>query len=170
MECLGVLHVRAAKLVVGNYSLSRALEQARVQELEEAVRAKDAEIAQMKRDLARLRGGFAGGPEVLLSDLMRGNLKAAMHGYHHFYESVLGPLRHTPNLRLLEIGVDRGESMLMWLRYFTQLAPNGVQGLDSCALGARTSARTSLRNAQVRRFRAVSVCACSSATSLMKPF
>jgi hypothetical protein len=138
MECLGVLQVRAAKVVVGSYSLSRALEQARVQELEEAVRAKDAEITQMKRDLERLRGGFAGGPEVLLSDLMRGNLKAAMHGYHHFYESVLGPLRHTPNLRLLEIGVDRGESMLMWLRYFTQLAPNGVQGLDSCS-GLRCS-------------------------------
>ena len=44
--------------------------------------------------------------------------KGGSHGYHHFYEIALARFRHLPGLRLLEIGVDQGESLLLWLQYF----------------------------------------------------
>jgi len=69
--------------------------------------------------------------EKPLSELMvaAGSLRATMHGYHHFYETALARFRHVPGLRLLEIGVNQGESLLLWLQYFSSLAPDGVQGL-----------------------------------------
>jgi hypothetical protein len=39
------------------------------------------------------------------------------HGYLGFYERFLTPLRHEP-LRILEIGVWRGQSLMMWAEYF----------------------------------------------------
>jgi len=56
--------------------------------------------------------------------------KATVHGYHSFYEEAFAPFRHKRGLRLLEIGLDKGESLLMWLKYFTDPANDGIQGLD----------------------------------------
>jgi hypothetical protein len=61
--------------------------------------------------------------------------KGGSHGYHHFYEIALARFRHLPGLRLLEIGVDQGESLLLWLQYFSSLAPDGVQGLECAGPG-----------------------------------
>jgi hypothetical protein len=77
--------------------------------------------------------------ETTLSKLMMSpggpGHRAANHGYHHFYENALARFRHLPGLRLLEIGVDQGESLLLWLQYFSSLAPDGVQGLECAGPG-----------------------------------
>jgi hypothetical protein len=48
-----------------------------------------------------------------LSDLMKATEtdKMTTHGYHRFYEDLLAPLRYKDGLRMLEIGVNSGNSM-----------------------------------------------------------
>jgi hypothetical protein len=73
--------------------------------------------------------------EEAVGNLMQSSLRATMHGYHHFYETALARFRHVPGLRLLEIGVNQGESLLLWLQYFSSVAPDGVQGLECAGPG-----------------------------------
>ena len=51
------------------------------------------------------------------------------HGYDKHYEAILEPLRDNP-IRLLEIGVGDGKSIMVWLEYFTH--PNTmIHGVDN---------------------------------------
>ncbi len=43
--------------------------------------------------------------------------KGSIHSYLPFYDRLLAPIRDSA-LRVTEIGVDGGGSILMWLRYF----------------------------------------------------
>ena len=89
-----------------------------------------------------------------LAELMKaaGNLRATMHGYHFFYDNALAHFRDTPGLRLLEIGVNEGDSLLLWLQYFSQLAPDGVQGLECAGPGcSRVDVREKIAVACRRR-------------------
>ena len=58
--------------------------------------------------------------------LMQGTDKSSIrHGYLAHYDRILGPLRHD-EITMLEIGVDRGGSLRMWLDYFTRATIVGV--------------------------------------------
>lgn len=50
------------------------------------------------------------------------------HNYLEFYGELLAPFRHRP-IRLLEIGVDGGESIKMWGEYLTH-PESSVYGMD----------------------------------------
>ena len=41
--------------------------------------------------------------------------KAMVHGYHRFYEQAFPPFQNKLGLRLLEIGLDKGASLITWL-------------------------------------------------------
>ena len=56
--------------------------------------------------------------------------KAMVHGYHRFYEQAFPPFQNKLGLRLLEIGLDKGASLITWLKYFKNAANDGIQGLD----------------------------------------
>ncbi len=47
------------------------------------------------------------------------------HGYLKFYDSVFKDIRNS-SIKLLEIGVDRGASLSMWLNYFTKARCVGI--------------------------------------------
>ena len=47
------------------------------------------------------------------------------HWYTRYYEKYLSYLRHEP-VRLLELGVDKGQSLRMWHEYFSQATIIGV--------------------------------------------
>lgn len=51
--------------------------------------------------------------------LQSGSDKGWYHGYARYYEPILERLRDKP-VRLVEIGVEDGESMEAWMRYFTK--------------------------------------------------
>ncbi|MDO8640758.1 MAG: hypothetical protein Q7R33_04375 [Nitrosarchaeum sp.] len=54
------------------------------------------------------------------------NTDKAQHGYLPIYESYLGPIRHEVT-SILELGILRGQSLLMWQEFF----PNAkIYGLD----------------------------------------
>ncbi len=57
--------------------------------------------------------------------LWHGTDKATGHSYLPHYEELFGHLRDEP-INLLEIGVENGCSMRMWLEYFTQARIFGV--------------------------------------------
>lgn len=44
------------------------------------------------------------------------------HGYHRYYEKALAPFREMEGLRLLEIGVLRGQTLQAWAEYFQRPA------------------------------------------------
>ena len=56
-----------------------------------------------------------------------GSDKFYHHHYEHYYERVLPPYRHRPNLKFLEIGADTGVSIDLWDNYFT--SPELIVGL-----------------------------------------
>jgi Methyltransferase domain len=49
------------------------------------------------------------------------------HHYENYYIHWLEPFRHVPNLKLLEIGADKGRSLLLWSNYFSD--PHLILGL-----------------------------------------
>ena len=55
--------------------------------------------------------------------------KSTGHSYLPFYEQQFGHLREKP-VKLLEIGVEHGCSMKMWLRYFTH-PDTRITGIDA---------------------------------------
>lgn len=57
------------------------------------------------------------------------NAAGCKHNYLPFYEQFLAPLRDQP-ITLLEIGVDRGNSLRMWRDYFLRGRIVGVDCLD----------------------------------------
>ena len=75
--------------------------------------------------------------ESSLADLMKaaGTDKVWRHGYHRFYGTLLEPFRHKVGLKMLEIGVDSGQSMLPWIQFFTNIASDGIQGVAYKAVG-----------------------------------
>ena len=82
----------------------------------------------------RSRYGSSDGEKELLqlpsfTDLVNasGSDKFYHHHYEHYYERVLPPYRHRPNLKFLEIGADTGVSIDLWERYFT--SPELIVGL-----------------------------------------
>ena len=79
--------------------------------------------------------------DASLSDLMKasGTDKLFRHGYHRFYEGLLEPLRYKTGFRMLEIGVDSGNSMKTWVKYFENAADDGIQGVMYHAAGERAT-------------------------------
>ena len=77
----------------------------------------------------------AGKPSLV--DLMKaaGTDKVWRHGYHRFYGTLLEPFRDKVGLKMLEIGVDDGRSMLPWIRFFANAASDGIQGVAYIANG-----------------------------------
>lgn len=74
---------------------------------------------------AHVDDGYDKVPESTLpsfTDLLikSGSDKYHNHHYEHYYETWLGPFRHKPQLRMLEIGVDSGVSLALWKNYFTR--------------------------------------------------
>jgi hypothetical protein len=55
---------------------------------------------------------------------------STVHGYTRAYERHFGPLRDQP-VKLLEIGVGRGNSMRMWREYFPRAALYGLD-IEEC--------------------------------------
>ena len=55
-----------------------------------------------------------------------GSDKFTSHGYHRYYTPLLQPLRNKP-IRLLEVGIDRGSSLQLWLEYFPRAT---IYGMD----------------------------------------
>lgn len=54
-----------------------------------------------------------------LSDILNrfGSDKSSHHGYDRYYDHLLGPLRNK-NVKLVEIGVEKGKSLRTWQLYF----------------------------------------------------
>ncbi len=67
--------------------------------------------------------------EETLTDIARrmGCSKYTGHSYMPIYDRLIGHLRHEP-ITLLEVGLDRGESLRMWLEYFDRAT---ILGVDS---------------------------------------
>jgi hypothetical protein len=66
--------------------------------------------------------------------LKYGTDKGTRHSYLDIYENVLGHLRNEP-IVLLEIGVDQGRSMRMWLEYFPKARTFGIDELIRQQIG-----------------------------------
>lgn len=78
---------------------------------------------------AALRDAFAPGMERIGREA--GTDKITDHGYHLSYERFLAPLRAGSGggpIRLLEIGLERGSSVELWRRYFTN--GGSIHGID----------------------------------------
>ena len=58
---------------------------------------------------------------VLLSEMMMHTAKATVHGYHRSYQEIFTPFQYKHGFRLLEIGLDKGESLLIWLKFFISM-------------------------------------------------
>jgi len=74
------------------------------------------------RKTLRVRRLLEAGPETDRSDLHQiltkaGSDKGSHHGYTRFYTPLFAPLRRR-DVRLVEIGVERGASMKAWQLYF----------------------------------------------------
>eukprot|EP00933_Yihiella_yeosuensis_P016939 TRINITY_DN14309_c0_g1_i2.p2 TRINITY_DN14309_c0_g1~~TRINITY_DN14309_c0_g1_i2.p2 ORF type:complete len:229 (-),score=27.41 TRINITY_DN14309_c0_g1_i2:1056-1742(-) len=74
-----------------------------------------------------------------------GSDKHWRHGYHRYYERELAPYKSLAGLRLLEIGVESGASLQVWLDYFTDLRSIEGAGLwfpkeNATALDQRAAA------------------------------
>ncbi len=52
--------------------------------------------------------------------------KGTVHSYLDLYEELFSPLKDEP-VSLLEIGIERGNSIRMWLEYFTK---GNIHGID----------------------------------------
>ena len=92
-------------------------------------------IVTMPVSIADTEGPGYGGIRPSLSEIMvaGGSDKWWRHGYDRFYERELGPFRDLKGARILEMGVMGGESLRVWLDYFT--APAAVHGLDNFEYG-----------------------------------
>jgi len=55
-----------------------------------------------------------------------GSDKGYQHGYHRYYGPLLYPLKEA-GLRLVEVGVEEGRSVMAWLHYFDR--PNHIYGI-----------------------------------------
>jgi hypothetical protein len=53
----------------------------------------------------------------------------ATHGFCPFYEFHIGCLRNLP-IRIVEIGVDKGASIRMWCKYFSNAEVHGIDIID----------------------------------------
>eukprot|EP00928_Gymnodinium_smaydae_P054095 TRINITY_DN37928_c0_g1_i1.p1 TRINITY_DN37928_c0_g1~~TRINITY_DN37928_c0_g1_i1.p1 ORF type:complete len:306 (+),score=37.81 TRINITY_DN37928_c0_g1_i1:137-1054(+) len=64
-----------------------------------------------------------------LTDLLREHKvgKMSQHGYHRYYEREFAHYRDREDLRILEIGVEYGTSMKVWVEYFSRAS--AVQGI-----------------------------------------
>lgn len=54
-----------------------------------------------------------------------GSDKGSVHSYLPLYEQILEPYRETA-MKVLEIGIFKGASLLMWEQYFTQAKVHGI--------------------------------------------
>ena len=57
--------------------------------------------------------------------------KVRSHHYEFMYSHVLGNVRKTPGLRLLEIGIADGDSLRVWQEYLNRPVLFGIDILES---------------------------------------
>ena len=58
-----------------------------------------------------------------------GTDKLWRHGYHRYYKDILSEFREKDGVRILEIGVEHGRSLITWAKYFVNSASDGIQGV-----------------------------------------
>ena len=69
---------------------------------------------------------------VSLQQLLQnsGTDKLWRHGYHRYYSEIFAPFRSKKDVRILEIGVEDGRSLVTWVNFFENVAPDGIQGVS----------------------------------------
>jgi hypothetical protein len=95
-----------------------------------------------KGDLYRLWNDMAG--EGLAGPYQSGGTDKGVHAYLGVYEELFAPLRGRP-VRLLEVGVGLGRSLLLWERYLPLAAVYGLDLSPPDPGGRPTSRATYLR-------------------------
>lgn len=73
-----------------------------------------------------------------LSSLALGKTDKAMnwHGYTEIYEHIFYPLKNYP-VKICEIGVDKGDSLLLWRDYFPKATIYGIDIVDTSMLNSK---------------------------------
>lgn len=71
--------------------------------------------------------------------------------YCRHYEELFGDLRHEP-INLIEIGVAGGQSLEMWLRYFTRARIVGIDNNPDCSRHARGRAEVRIGSQDDEKF------------------
>lgn len=59
-----------------------------------------------------------------------GTDKLWRHGYHRYYSEIFAAFRIKKDVRILEIGVEHGRSLVTWAKFFENAAPDGIQGVS----------------------------------------
>lgn len=111
-------------------SAGTALRKDEIQDLSEKlhlVTTKYNELLISKSNEAVAAQASDGGKEFLAALVASESDKYYRHHYENYYIHWLQPFRHVPKLKLLEIGADKGRSLLLWSNYFTD--PELIVGL-----------------------------------------
>jgi hypothetical protein len=58
------------------------------------------------------------------------------HGFTEFYERFFYPLKYEP-IKIFEIGIERGDSLRLWERYFPKASVYGIDILDKSHLDSK---------------------------------
>jgi len=111
------------------YELMSGEAEAYMKELETELQAKTEEIRLLRarerekpsEGLCSLSNENVAADGVLLSEMMMNSAKATVHGYHRSYQEIFTPFRYKHGFRLLEIGLEKGESLMIWLKFFISM-------------------------------------------------
>lgn len=83
-------------------------------------------------DSSRYRATHDARERVSLKQLLQnsGTDKLWRHGYHRYYSEIFAAFRSKKDVRILEIGVEHGRSLVTWANFFENAAPDGIQGVS----------------------------------------